>query len=206
MDEELIVGRECGACRACCVELAINDPALQKQTGTACHHLSATGGCGIYDGRPHTCRTFYCGWRRWSWVGAEMRPDTSRVLIMQVKNPDRTDASHEFAVAFVFIDRGALEAKGVPEAIAATVKAGIGAHLLVPGRPGDVFRRQRLNERLGDAVRQGDKPSLLRALHGAYRHARLKRSERLVLRPLASGQVLAPDERTAVASQDDMGG
>jgi hypothetical protein len=73
-------GRDCGDCAACCVELAIDDPELQKPDEVPCPHLAAHG-CTVYERRPHTCRTWYCGWRLIA-LGDDMRPDRSKVLMI----------------------------------------------------------------------------------------------------------------------------
>lgn len=74
-------GRDCGSCAVCCVELAIDDPQLTKPDEVPCPHLAAGGGCGIYSERPHTCATWYCGWRLLN-LSEAMRPDLSRVLLV----------------------------------------------------------------------------------------------------------------------------
>ena len=77
---EPLPGRDCGECRVCCVELAIDDPELTKPDETPCPHLT-DGGCRIYARRPVTCATWFCGWRLINLSDA-MRPDRSRVLMI----------------------------------------------------------------------------------------------------------------------------
>jgi hypothetical protein len=173
METTLVPGRECGTCTICCTHLTIDDPDMQKPAGIACHNLQPEGGCRIYDSRPHTCRTFYCGWRQLKWIGAAMRPDASRVLAMLVKDPLPTPGATGPAVGFLLLDRTALQAPGLPEAVAASVSAGIGSYLLVPGPPGQTFGRQRLNEKLAEPVRRKDKAAVLRELTKIRRAALL---------------------------------
>jgi hypothetical protein len=77
-------GRECGNCVACCHELGIDDPKLHKPEGVACPHLATGlegGHCGIYADRPHTCSTWYCGWRLMP-LSDDLRPDRSGILLV----------------------------------------------------------------------------------------------------------------------------
>ena len=71
LDEDnpiLVPGRDCGTCNVCCVALTINDPALKKVQGYRCPNTLPDKSCAIYESRPRTCRTFYCGWRRLKWI------------------------------------------------------------------------------------------------------------------------------------------
>lgn len=65
----------------CCVELEIDDPQLQKPDEVRCPNILATGGCGIYANRPHTCAVWYCGWRLLN-VSDALRPDIANVLMI----------------------------------------------------------------------------------------------------------------------------
>ena len=62
-EAKLVPDRTCGTCNVCCVALTINDKALQKVQGYRCRNTLPDKGCAIYDTRPDTCRTFFCGWR-----------------------------------------------------------------------------------------------------------------------------------------------
>lgn len=78
--------RQCGPCTACCVELEIVAPELNKKAHKPCPHLGATGeknGCGIYESRPTVCRQFLCGWRLFDDMGEDWRPDLSGVMTMR---------------------------------------------------------------------------------------------------------------------------
>lgn len=75
-------GRSCGDCHVCCVELEIDDPRLHKADETPCPHLlPAAGGCGIYQTRPGTCSSWFCGWRLIN-IAESLRPDRSKVLMI----------------------------------------------------------------------------------------------------------------------------
>jgi hypothetical protein len=82
----LVPGRECGECVACCVEIAIDDPQLSKAAGQACAHCSAQG-CAIYASRPHSCRAWYCAWRRLADLPDHLRPDCSGLMACLMERP-----------------------------------------------------------------------------------------------------------------------
>jgi hypothetical protein len=95
--EDLVPGRDCGACNACCVVPVIDGPELTKLSGSVCRH--SKGGCDIYDTRPVVCRRFFCGWRRMALIPEGWRPDRSGVFVtmeeaglnlMLVDNPLKT--------------------------------------------------------------------------------------------------------------------
>lgn len=64
--------RSCGGCSLCCTVLRV-DP-LRKLGGVPCAHLAPGGGCGIYDERPHICRSYRCLWLQGG-LEEEDRPD-----------------------------------------------------------------------------------------------------------------------------------
>lgn len=73
--------RKCGACTLCCTTLAV--PELDKPNGVRCVHLTDQG-CGIYEDRPPSCRTFECAWLRGAGEGLYTRPDfTGGVLTVE---------------------------------------------------------------------------------------------------------------------------
>jgi hypothetical protein len=61
--------RECGECSLCCKLLGVTE--LGKAGGKWCSHAVVPGGgCRVYEGRPHSCRAFQCGW-----LASEVYPD-----------------------------------------------------------------------------------------------------------------------------------
>ena len=76
--------RACGACRACCVALAIvGEPRIGlKEMFEPCRHLrpNRAGCCGIYPARPRLCQAWRCCWRA-GWLAGADRPDRSGVLV-----------------------------------------------------------------------------------------------------------------------------
>lgn len=74
-----VPGRECGACRQCCITTDIVE--IGKKAGEPCRHLTESG-CGIYDNRPEVCRAFECGWRLNPKYRADERPDQVGILVL----------------------------------------------------------------------------------------------------------------------------
>jgi hypothetical protein len=77
---DVVPGRECGTCNACCVFPLIDSPELTKLSGSVCCH-SKPAGCDIYETRPGLCQRFFCGWRRNAKIPAAWRPDRSDIFI-----------------------------------------------------------------------------------------------------------------------------
>ena len=61
---------------------------LQKPGGVLCAHARAGQGCGIYETRPHACRTFECVWLMDPQMPHRFRPDQTRVVLDQ--DPEAT--------------------------------------------------------------------------------------------------------------------
>ena len=104
----LVVGRACGGCRACCKLPDI--PELNKPLNTWCEHVDfdqPEGGCSIHARRPATCRGFECAWL--SGLGDEEdRPDRLGVMYQPIRMPDGTQG-----LAAVEFNSGALESDRV---------------------------------------------------------------------------------------------
>ncbi len=94
----LVDGRVCGACNVCCVVPKIDEPALQKLPGCRCPHALSDGSCAIYDERPQTCRSFYCGWRLLDWIDERLRPDQSGIFIRLTGDKSLVAGKHPFAM------------------------------------------------------------------------------------------------------------
>ncbi len=162
VEPDLVAGRECGACNVCCVALTIDDPALKKPQGVRCRNALPDNHCAIYDARPHTCRSFYCGWRQLRWVRDTMRPDLSRVLVRL-----RVTES-ESAVVFTLLDRGAVDAAGFAESVAAAIGADIPTFFEIAGAPGKTYGITRVNDVFREVVLARDKPGMLRIIKRIY--------------------------------------
>ena len=180
---ELVAGRECGPCNVCCVALTINDPELQKLQGYRCRNAQKDGGCSIYETRPDTCRSFFCGWRQLRWIRPSLRPDTSDVLVRLHNEVSSTDGTSRLGVIFTLLSRAGLKAEGLAESVAAAVAAGVPVYLHVPGPPGWTSGQARINEALQNAVFTKDKVAVLGILREAYSMGRSGDRRRILLKP-----------------------
>jgi len=187
-DPQLVAGRTCGTCNVCCVALTIDDPELQKVQGYRCRHAQHDNSCGIYATRPHTCRTFHCGWRRLKWVRAPLRPDRSGVLVQLQGEISTAKGTKRLGVAFTLLNRAGLKAEGLAESVAAAVAADIPVFLTIPGPPGYTSAQARINDELRAAVRAKDKAAVLGILRELYRVGRAGERRVVVLPPAAPGE------------------
>jgi hypothetical protein len=166
-DYELVAGRECGTCNVCCVALTIEDPKLTKLQGYRCKNTRPDNLCGIYETRPDTCRTFFCGWRRLKWVREGMRPDQSGVLVRLHGAISEQDGSRQLGVMITLLTAAALKAEGLAETVGAAVAARVPVYLHIPGPPGYTASTARINDALIDAVLARDKKGVLEILRTA---------------------------------------
>lgn len=186
-DHHLVAGRTCGSCNVCCVHLTIDDPELQKVQGYRCRHARQDNSCGIYATRPHTCRTFHCGWRRLKWIRESLKPDQSGVLVRLHGHISKTDGTKHLGVEFTLLNAAALKAEGLAESVAAAVAAGVPVFLSIPGPPGYTFAQARIDELLRDAVHAKDKAAVLRILQQARAKGRFGERRRIVLSGRGNG-------------------
>jgi hypothetical protein len=191
----LVEGRSCGTCDVCCVALTIDDPELKKVQGYRCQHLKPGQGCSIYATRPHTCRTFYCGWRRLKWVRESLRPDRSGVLV-KLDGEIGPDGTERLGVSITLLNRAALKADGLAETVAAAVAARVPVFLSIPGPPGYTAAQAKLNAHLESAVATKNKAEVLRLLAQAHRQGRHGERRRIVL---SDQGVSGPDRASAPA-------
>ena len=159
--QALVPDRACGACNVCCVALTIDDDGLRKPQGVRCRHARHDNSCAIYADRPRTCRSFYCGWRRFRWVSALLRPDVSGVLIREHLHIDAATGREDWGVSIMPLNAAATRADGLAETVAAAVYAGLRVYLNVPGRPGFTAAHARIDEALLPAVLLRDKAQVL---------------------------------------------
>jgi hypothetical protein len=164
---ELVPGRECGACNVCCVALTIDDPQLKKRQGYRCPNSLPNRGCAIYESRPDTCRTFFCGWRQLKWVRETLWPESSGVLVRLHYEASGRSGAGRLGVILSLLTNASLKAEGLAETAAAAVAADIPLYLHVPGPPGHTAGQARINELLRDAVITKDKAEVLRLLRQA---------------------------------------
>ena len=178
---ELVPGRACGSCNVCCVALTIDDPALQKVQGYRCRHAQKDNGCAIYETRPQTCRSFFCGWRQLKWVREGLRPDRSGVLVRIHGAVSAADGGARLGVVITLLNNAALKAEGLAETVAAAVNAGVPVYLHIPGPPGYTSSQARINEALADAVALKDKAGVLAVLRRARAMGRAGEHKPIVL-------------------------
>jgi Fe-S-cluster containining protein len=160
-EPDLVATRACGECNVCCTALTIDDPELQKIQGYRCPHSQPDHGCGIYATRPHTCRAFFCGWRRLKWIRESLRPDRSGVLVRLHGEVSHETGARRMGVMFTLLNNASLKAEGLAESVAAAIAADVPVYLHIPGPPGYTAAQVRINEVLHPAVRARDKEAVL---------------------------------------------
>jgi hypothetical protein len=186
MPPPLVPGRACGACNVCCVSLTIDDVDLQKVQGYRCRHAMPDNGCDIYEARPDTCRTFFCGWRQLKWVKEGLRPDTSQVLVRLHQATKGSADERRVTVVFCLLSRAGLKAEGLAESVAAAVNAGVDVYLEVPGPPGYTSGMAQINDAVMASVMTRDKPGLLAVLRKAWQMGRAGENKPIRLAPRPS--------------------
>ena len=68
--------RTCGDCTVCCTLCHV--PELGKVEGVTCEHCDK--GCRIYEGRPETCASYECEWKK-GVLPEGLRPDLCGVML-----------------------------------------------------------------------------------------------------------------------------
>ncbi len=201
MEQELVAGRTCGACNVCCVALTIDDPALQKVQGYRCRNALPSNGCAIYDARPDTCRTFYCGWRRLRWVRETLRPDISGVLVQMHQKASAATGPGRMGIIVTLLNRAALKAEGLAETVAAAVAADVPLTLQIPGPPGHTYGQAQVNDALLGPIRARDKAGVLEVLRRARAIGCHGDHKPIVLKPRPALPPLPPGEGRGEGSQ-----
>ena len=164
----LVPGRACGACTACCLELAIEDPVLSKPAGALCAHCAPGRGCGIYEARPATCRDWHCGWRALAWLGEAHRPDRWGVLVQVTADDIPRRYPRTGLVLNVLGGLAAVEDRRTVEVVGALVRERVPAFMGVKGPPGFGGTKVFLNDQLARAAKQRSGDRLRDALVDEY--------------------------------------
>ena len=73
----MIKNRKCGSCRECCIVLDVEP--MDSPRNSPCPKLCAAG-CGIYETRPVSCRTFTCAWLEGAMSRAMQPKNTHHVV------------------------------------------------------------------------------------------------------------------------------
>ena len=143
---QLIPGRECGDCTQCCIVPAIDKPDFQKEPASVCRHCD--NGCRIYDTRPQTCRTYYCGWRWLEIFADDWRPDKSGVFA-QLENdvPPQFHSSVGINLILVGNPLKTLRQPRFIDFVTRNVINNVVLHLGLPGPRGKQAARLPLNTR-----------------------------------------------------------
>ena len=71
--------RSCNGCTLCCKVMEVDE--LSKPVGVWCTHCNVGQGCGVYDGRPPTCRGFLCGYLAIAGLGDHWFPATCKMVL-----------------------------------------------------------------------------------------------------------------------------
>lgn len=146
MSLDVIAGRSCGSCTACCSFPPIHAEALQKPANTLCPHCTVGQGCTVYDTRPTVCRGFFCGWFFLEELGPEWHPSRSGVVI-------RSEAFEQDTVTLLVLElTGFLVSEEFAGMVGFWVEEGIGVEFERLGPPGHLPAKMRMNELLADAV------------------------------------------------------
>ena len=164
----LVAGRECGTCTACCVELTIDQPELQKLAGHVCPHCILGQGCTIYPTRPLVCRTWFCAWRQLDWIGDALRPDRSDVLICPTQDDLPAGYDPHLGLEVALLGPTGLQAQGLAEMLCHAIRGNIASFLCLSGGPGRGGARMLLNEDLKEPAERGQPAVLLRELRKVH--------------------------------------
>ena len=158
-------GKSCGECHACCVELIIDTPELQKEGQVPCEHLKG-GRCGIYNKRFKICREFLCGYMLFPDLDEGWRPDRSGVLVLQVPQISLPAAYQEAGHGIQLLVMGgeaAILRPGFAEYVFRLVFGRVGVYLTA------MIPRAMLNQYLEPLVAAGDMEGTRRTLLHVYR-------------------------------------
>lgn len=156
--------KACGACTACCVYLAIDDPALKKPADVPCIHMVAGRGCAIHPHHPRTCQTWQCGWR-FLRLGAEMRPDRSHVLLVPAIEPGPGLPKGGLKIVLTQEGPAGLINGELLNLLAKSVLGGVPIYLTYGTKNA---REALVNEVIEAAVVARDKQELVKALFGLF--------------------------------------
>ena len=176
----LIPTRSCGPCRACCVVYDIDDKPVHKNAQVVCPHHTGDG-CGIYETRPQTCRTFFCQWRYDPILAEEWRPDLSGVVV--TTEPVESGASNGHAITLVvFGDHAVILDDGFAIYVATMLDRGYEALLRIPRGVGRVMPQAKLSLFTAEGLSTGNLGLVKEGIAQAYRALMAHPA------PLASGQ------------------
>ncbi len=147
---DLIEGRSCESCTACCSFPPIRTERLQKPANTMCNHCLEGRGCTVYDVRPDVCRGFYCGWFFLEELSPQWHPSESGVVI-------RSEHFDEDTITLLILRLSPfLVSEEFASIVGGWVAAGVGVEFERVGPVGHLPAKMRVNELLEDAVAARD--------------------------------------------------
>jgi hypothetical protein len=143
---QLVPGRECGSCTQCCIVPAIDKPEFQKEPASVCRHCD--NGCQIYETRPQTCRSYYCGWRWLEVFGDDWRPDQSGVFA-QLEDNDSPQFKSSVGIILLLVGNPlkTLRQPRFIDFVTRNVSSNIPLYLGLPGPKGKQAAKLPLNTR-----------------------------------------------------------
>ena len=166
---DLVAGRECGECSACCVVLNVDTPEFQKFPGKPCTHLCAQG-CAIHATRFPVCRAYHCGWRYLPGLADDWRPDKSGVMVDFQSDDLPTDYPKRPGIRLtVFGPPETALRPAFLDYVARLVASDIPVILAVPGPPAFFPAGALLNDALKDPVSRHDWAGVQAILAGAFK-------------------------------------
>jgi hypothetical protein len=163
---DLVEGRSCGECSACCIVLPIDTPEMRKAPGMPCRHcIKDGGGCGFHAERPKVCRTYHCAWRYLPNLDETWRPDQSGVLIefQETDIPAGYDTRPGIRLGVI----GPIETvfkKGFLAWLMQLIEMDVPTFLAIQGPLGHYPANTFLNDGLRDAVQARDMALVVRRL------------------------------------------
>ena len=176
MKTELVPGRSCGTCNVCCVGLTIDEPTLRKPQGFRCRNAQPDNSCAIYESRPPSCRSFYCGWRLLKWIPEPLRPDKCGILV-RMYQPTSNKGPQRPGLVVMPQPTSTINSDGFCDIVIAGIKAGLQIYLDIPGEPGYASAIMPINKPIAPAATARNKPAILNFLRDVLTQAgRIPRS------------------------------
>lgn len=131
---EFVPGRSCGKCTMCCKLMEVRE--IDKDDGIWCKHVLQGRGCGIYETRPASCRTFLCGWLSTEALDEAWYPARSELILVSKEggltalvDPSRPEVWRE---ELYYAQLKAWSRQMSPKGMIVLVKVGLRAVVLLP--------------------------------------------------------------------------
>ena len=151
---EIVAGRSCVKCTLCCKLMEVRD--LGKDDGVWCKHVLQGRGCGIYQTRPESCRTFLCGWISTEALDEAWYPGRSKLILVSKEagitalvDPSRADVWREEPY---YSQLKAWARAYTPKGMIVLVKIGLRAIVLLPDEDVDLGTVNRSDDVFVDII------------------------------------------------------